>query len=203
MSEKIKLGAYGGTFNPPHLGHVSAAHAFQKQLSLDKLLIIPDFIPPHKALDFDPGPEMRLEMCRLAFSDIPGTVISDMEINRGGKSYTADTLTELSKLNSELYFLVGTDMFLTLDTWYHPEIIFQKAVICYVRRENDLENEVLIEKKKRLYEKKFGARIVPVLCEAVEISSSEIREAACDPDLRREYLGDAVADYIAEKGIYG
>ena len=84
----IRLGVYGGTFSPPHLGHIESAEAFYREMKLDKLLIIPTFIPPHKEAKDDASPEDRLEMCKLAFSHIPNTEISDMEIKRGGKSYT-------------------------------------------------------------------------------------------------------------------
>ena len=89
----MKIAIYGGSFNPPHIGHVAAARSVYEQLQPDRFLIIPASTPPHKALeDNSPEPEERLEMCRLAFGDIPGAEISDMEMRREGKSYTATTV---------------------------------------------------------------------------------------------------------------
>ena len=99
----MRLGIYGGTFSPPHKGHVEAAEAFSREMKLDKLLIIPTFVPPHKTTADDATPEQRLEMCRLAFSHIKNAEISDMEIKRGGTSYTYLTLEELSSRDVELF----------------------------------------------------------------------------------------------------
>jgi nicotinate-nucleotide adenylyltransferase len=108
---KIRLGIYGGTFSPPHLGHVSAARSFVRGADLDKLIIMPDFTPPHK-LDFgNATAEDRLEMCRIAFADVPCTEVSDFEILRGGKSYTYVTLEAFAKENVDLFFLCGTEAF--------------------------------------------------------------------------------------------
>ena len=104
MSARSKsIGIFGGTFNPPHVAHVAAAEAFSRRIDPDTLMIIPDFLPPHKTFAGTVTPEQRLDMCRLAFSHIKNVQISDMEIARGGKSYTANTLTELSKTGDELY----------------------------------------------------------------------------------------------------
>ena len=97
-------------------------------------MIIPDCLPPHKEYSGSVTEEQRLEMCKLAFGHIENVTISDMEIKRGGRSYTSVTLEELTSPDRELYFLCGTDMFLTLESWYRPEVIFDLATICYIRR---------------------------------------------------------------------
>ena len=200
---KSRIGIYGGTFSPPHLGHVRAAEVFLKAVELDKLLIIPDFLPPHKQLDGNVTAEDRLQMCKKAFEHIERAQISDMEIKRGGKSYTALTLQELSSADSELYFLCGTDMFLTLDQWYKPEIIFDLANICYVRRENAYENEELIKIKTEQYIKKFGARIIDIESNVTEISSTELRAALNKKSpAASSFLPEKVYEYILKKGIY-
>ena len=199
---KERIGIYGGTFSPPHLGHQRAAEAFAAKISPDKLLIMPAFTPPHKELDGSADQNDRLNMCRLAFSHIERAEISTLEIDRGGKSYTALTLTELSAPDRELYFLVGTDMFLTLDRWYSPETIFDLATICYVRRERDDDIEGKIAEKKTEYEEKYGARIIPIELDAIEISSSDIRALLNDPELARRHLSKPVYDYVIEKGLY-
>ena len=123
----MKTAIYGGSFNPPHLGHVSAVNTVVSELKPDRMLIIPDCIAPHKAMaENTPLPEYRLEMCRLAFGDIPGIEISDLEIRRGGRSYTVDTLEELTVLypDDDLYLVIGSDMLTSFTTgWYRFEDI--------------------------------------------------------------------------------
>ncbi len=197
--KKERIGIFGGTFNPPHKGHIAAADQFIKQMNLDRLIVVPAFLPPHKEYRSDVSCESRLEMCKLAFSDLNNTTVSDMEIKRGGTSYTYITLEELYSDKCELFLLCGTDMILSLDTWKNPDIIFKFASICYVRREcNDtLTSE--IEKKCKVYQEKFNASIYAITVGVIEISSSDIRNniASC-----KEYLPGSVADYIDMRGLY-
>ena len=202
MSAQAKrIGIFGGTFNPPHIAHVAAAEAFSGRIDPDILMIIPDFIPPHKTFAGTVTPSQRLDMCKLAFSHIKNVEVSDLEIARGGKSYTANTLTELSAPDRELYFLCGTDMFLTLDRWYSPETIFKLATICYVRRESDESLNGEIKRCTALYEEKYGARIIAIDMDTVELSSTEVREAlsssgSCDA------IPESVMQYIKQEGLY-
>ena len=196
-----KVGIFGGTFNPPHLGHVSSAEAFVKYVDLDELIIMPDYLPPHKVADALVSADDRMQMCNLAFSHIDKVKISDLEISRGGKSYTAVTLTELSSPDTRLYFLCGTDMFLTLDRWYDFKTIFNLAVICYVRRESDEKTGLEIERKKEEYKEKYNASIIEIPSDVVAVSSSELRgEILCGRDNR--LLPKCVCDYIEAKGLY-
>ena len=194
-----RVGIYGGTFNPPHVGHIEAAKAFITQAKLDTLIIMPAFIPPHKQTDNLVNCDDRLEMCRLAFGNIPNTEISDLEISRGGKSYTYLTLQELVSDDTELYFLCGTDMILTMDTWKNPEIIFTLAKICYIRRESDNAISELLIEKCGDYFQKYGADIIQINTEAIEISSSEIR---AEDGIWDRYLTANVIDYIRNQGLY-
>ena len=194
-----RVGIYGGTFNPPHVGHIEAAKAFITQANLDTLIIMPAFIPPHKKTDNLVNCDDRLEMCRLAFGNIPNTEISDLEISRGGKSYTYLTLQELASDDIELYFLCGTDMILTMDTWKNPEIIFTLAKICYIRRESDNAISELLIEKCGDYFQKYGADIIQINTEAIEISSSEIR---AEDGIWDRYLTANVIDYIRNQGLY-
>ena len=114
--DMLRVGIYGGTFAPIHNGHVAAAKAFMEQMKLDYLFIIPTYLPPHKQIDRSDDPTFRLKMCELAFEGVDGVVISDVEIRRGGKSYTYDTLKELSREGTRLFLMCGTDMVLTFDT---------------------------------------------------------------------------------------
>ena len=197
-----KVGIYGGTFNPPHIGHISAAQRFKDHLSLDKLIIMPSFIPPHKDYFCNETPLERKEMCIRAFGHIDGAEISDFEINRGGKSYTAITLKAFSSPDTELYFLCGTDMFLTLEQWYEFRTIFNLATICCVRRDNEDFNTLLVEEMKERYIEKYGARIVTVPCDVIEISSTEVREALKSEKNYNKFITREVYEYITEKGLY-
>lgn len=200
-SDTKSIGIFGGTFNPPHIAHVAAAEAFSRHVDPDTLMIIPDFIPPHKSFAGTVTPNQRLEMCKLAFSHIKNVEISDMEISRGGKSYTANTLTELSGTGIDLYFLCGTDMFLTLDSWYSPSTIFELATICYVRRGDDKALDGEIERCTALYECKYGARILPIHMDAFELSSTDVR-ADLSSSGKSDAIPSSVMQYIKREGLY-
>ena len=135
----MKIAMFGGSFDPIHNGHVSLAHAFVDTLCLEKVLIIPTHYPPHKQKKTTVTPQQRLDMCRLAFEGEELFEVSDIEIKREGKSYTYMTLEELSIIypDDELYLITGADMFMTIDQWKEPEIIFRHAVICGVPRDDD------------------------------------------------------------------
>lgn len=198
----MKTGIYGGTFSPPHIGHYLAAKAFLENYSLDELLIIPALVPPHKQINYADDPASRLELCRIAFSKLDKVKISDMEIARGGKSYTVMTLRELTREDRELYFLCGTDMMLTLDEWYCPEEIFRLAHIVCMRREDDPENTLKLERKMEEYRKEFGASVSLIDATSFEISSSEVRAAIKAGKSTKEMLSAEVDEYIRRKGMY-
>ena len=197
--KKKRIGIFGGTFNPPHNGHVSAAKCFKGQMQLDILMIVPSFIPPHKEYSSTVTCSERLEMCKIAFSEIDSVIISDMEILRGGTSYTYLTLEELYDDSVELFFLCGTDMILSMDHWRCPEKIFKLANICYIRREKDANNDVVIGHKVEEYRLKYGAVIYSISCDVLEISSTEIRKSR---DTTEGFLPDGVVEYISKRGLY-
>ena len=202
MSEKKTIALYGGTFSPPHLGHIRAAEAFSHAVSPDRLLIVPSSLPPHKAPVLGADDEARLEMCRLAFSSIPSAEISDIEILRRGKSYTVETLRALAAPSIRLVLLVGTDMFLSLDTWYSFRELFQLAEIAYVRRETEAETEALLLEKERLYTEKYAARILALSTDVTEISSTELRRRLASGESLEGYLLPEVEAYIKARGLY-
>ena len=161
----MKIGIYGGTFDPPHLGHMEAARAALEQLNLDRLLIIPDCEPPHKDLSAEAAsPQQRLAMAALMADGLgPRAEASDLEIRREGKSYTADTVEQLHEQfpDDELWLLMGTDMFLTVQNWYQPERIFQYAgVAAFARREED--TQALFAEQSKYLEETFHARTTVV-----------------------------------------
>ncbi len=200
--KKIRLGIYGGTFSPPHKGHIKAAEAFLEAAELDQLLIIPAFLPPHKDTHGLVSADIRLSMCRAAFGELPRTDVSDIEIKKGGKSYTYITLGELSREDIELFLLVGTDMFLTLDEWKNPELIFSLAKIALIRREDESEIEAQIKHKILEYKEKFGAEMLFIPAEPIEISSSELRESLLLGKDASDFLPKGVNDLIVKEDLY-
>ena len=206
--QTMKLGIYGGTFNPPHLGHLTSARLALDALGLDALQFVPAATPPHKALPAgSPAPEERLAMVELAADGLlmPKRVgVSDMEFTRPGKSYTADTLEQLHAQypGAELWLLMGTDMFLTLHTWREPEVITRLAGVCTFARTSSDPMEELNAQAERLQEE-FGARTrVLQLPQVVDVSSTQLRELLARGE-GQQYLPPAVYGYIIRRGLYG
>ncbi|MDY5895654.1 MAG: nicotinate (nicotinamide) nucleotide adenylyltransferase [Oscillospiraceae bacterium] len=191
----MKIGVFGGTFNPPHNGHVRLAKAAADELKLDKLLVIPSCIPPHKiAAKLADGQE-RLEMCRLAFGCDPRFEVSPIELERGSRSYTVETLRELKALypDSELYFIVGSDMLESFDKWYLWQEILSLSVLCAASREEGYSPDL----------SRFGKlaeRIKIITLDPLEVSSTQIRNSA--GEVSPELLDPKVAAYIREHGLY-
>lgn len=198
-----RIGIYGGTFAPPHNGHVAAARAFLSQMRLDYLYVIPAYLPPHKKLDFADDPADRLRMCELAFGGVEGVVVSDTEQRRGGKSYTVDTLRELTAPNTRLFLLCGTDMLLTLGTWYKADEIFKLCYPIYIRRESDESLDALVVSKIKEYYEKYNAVVRRVVMPPVEISSTDVRRAAAAGKSLSGMVPPAVEAYIRRHGLYG
>ena len=197
-----RIGIYGGTFSPPHNGHVHAARCFLEQIFLDRLLIIPTGIPPHKATPSCVTAENRLAMCRAAFSFSKKIYVSDMEIKREGKSYTSDTLTALTAPQSRLFFLCGTDMLLTLDAWHEPETIFRLAEIVYMAREDDEQVLHALREKAELYRKQYGVTVHELSFAPYPMASSDVRAAIREGREWESYVPPAVAQIIRKEGLY-
>lgn len=205
----MKIGIYGGTFNPPHLGHVTAARAVFELLKLDRLLLIPDRLPPHKDLpENSPSAQDRLEMTRLAGEQTglgDRVQVLDLELKREGKSYTADTLEEIRRMypEDELWLLMGTDMFLTLQAWHEPEKILSLAgIAAFGRTEEDTE-ELFSVQREYLYRTYPGARIFTLTIPGVvDISSTQLREQLAEGK-GAAALPPAVYGYILRHGLYG
>ncbi len=198
----MRIGIYGGTFSPVHNGHVQAARAFMEQMWLDILYVIPTGVTPHKVMDGDATAADRLDMCRLAFADMEGVIVSDMEIRRTGKSYTVDTLRELYDPDDRLFFLMGTDMLLTLDQWREPDEIFRLCYPVYIRREADASLDDLIVQKISDYHARFGKVVRRIVVDPIEISSGDIRRAIAGGQTIHGMVPPAVAQYIEERRLY-
>ncbi len=200
--DMLRVGIYGGTFAPIHNGHVAAAKAFMEQMKLDYLFIIPTYLPPHKQVDASDDPLYRLKMCELAFEGVDGVVISDVEIARGGKSYTYDTLKELQRPDTRLFLLCGTDMVLTFDQWYRFEDIFKMCYPTYVRRENDPFLTKRIVAKIGEYYEKYGVMFRRIVTDPIELTSTEIRRAVKDGKDVSALVPKGVAEFIRDNGLY-
>lgn len=197
-----RIGIYGGTFSPPHNGHLLAAKAFMEQMWLDLLYVIPTAQPPHKEMELPISADDRLAMCRLAFGGMEGVYVSDMEICRGGKSYTVDTLRELSGEDRRLFLLCGTDMMLTLDEWREPEEIFKLSYPVYIRRENDRFLDGMIVQKIASYQEKYGKVVRRIVTEPLELSSHEVRKTLADGGDISNLVPPAVKKYIRDNHLY-
>lgn len=207
--DNMKIGIFGGTFNPPHKGHTRLVTDFTERLGLDKVLIIPDKTPVHKACDDLASDESRLDMCRLAFVN-PKFQISRMEIDRSSASYTIITLDEIKKNypEAEIFLIIGSDMFLSFHEWKNYREIMKGCTLCVASR-TDSES---IDRLRSYALSQFGIEIKKLdgrgiiisPSEPFEISSEQLREKIKngDDDIY-EYLDKAVYDYIRQRGLYG
>ena len=200
MTETLAI--YGGTFSPPHIGHIRAAEAFYDAIRPSRLLVMPSATPPHKAPVAGADDEARLAMCRLAFSHIPHTEVSDLEIARQGKSYTVYTLRALAAPGRSLCMLVGTDMFLTLDSWYMSREIFALSEIAVMRRESDPGKTALLKKQEKRLTEEFCARVRFIDADVTEISSSDLRARITAGLPTEGYLTEEVEAYIRKCHLY-
>ena len=198
----LRVGIYGGAFAPIHNGHVAAAKEFMKQMWLDVLFVIPTGTSPHKQMNRGASDADRLEMCRLAFAGEEGIIVSDLEIRRMGKSYTVDTLRELSGEDRRLFLLCGTDMILTLDTWREADEIFKLCYPTYIRREEDESLDDKLIAKVTAYRNKYGKNVVRINAPAIEVSSSEVRHRIAEGQDISHLVPAGVDAYIKEKGLY-
>ena len=197
-----RIGIYGGTYSPPHIGHLKAAEYAIEALGLDRLLLIPTGVSPHKAMSAGATSADRLEMLRLSAAGMEKAQVSDIEIRRQGSSYTVDTLRAIREENpgAELVLLMGTDMFVSFLNWREPESILSLATLAVFCRGERGERERIEAQKENL--EAMGAKIRLVENPVNAISSTDLRRmlvfGCADP-----FLMPGVGDYIREKGLYG
>jgi len=196
----MKIGLFGGTFNPPHLAHMDAAAHAKKVLSLDRVILVPSSLPPHKELpQASPTPLQRLAMCKLAAEDMDGFEVSDAEIRRGGRSYTIDTLAEFRRALPDdlLWLLMGQDMAMTLDKWHKAEELHEYCSIGVLIR-GDVERD--IRASMREVSAALGLEIRVVDNTPVTLSSTRLRSLG-RADMRQFVCGK-VYDYIMQNHLY-
>jgi nicotinate-nucleotide adenylyltransferase len=197
----VKLGILGGTFNPPHIGHLICAQEAHAQLQLDRVILMPAGVPPHKEAVGDPGAEARYAMCRAAIADDERFGVSRLELDREGRSYTVDTLRALHERNpqDDITFLVGGDMARSLPSWREPETILSLARLAVAERADDARAQ--IEAAIAPLEPD-GARVRFFDMPRIDISSSDIRARVAQGKPIRWLVPDAVAAQIEQSGWY-
>ena len=197
-----RIGIYGGTFNPPHIGHIQAAQQALTSLKLDRILLIPDRIAPHKEIpEGSPTPQQRLDMLHIAVKNCPGLEVSDIELLRDGVSYTYLTVEALKTEypDAELVLLMGTDMFLSFHTWLNPEVILENASLGVFYRGEKGEAAAIEAKKAEM--EQLGHSIYLVRNEVVNISPAQMRRLLAFR-CAGEFLPEGVLDYIREHRLY-
>jgi nicotinate-nucleotide adenylyltransferase len=197
----VRLGILGGTFNPPHHGHLICAQDAFLHLELDQVLLMPARIPPHKPVEDEPGPEHRLELCRLAVQGDPHIGVSALEIERDGPSYTVDTLRALHTQtpDNELFLIVGGDVAAGLPRWREPEGVLSLATLAVAKRRGTARSSVAAA----LAGIPGGERARFFRMTRIGISSTEIRRRVRIEQPIRYLVPDGVAHYIEQHHLYG
>jgi nicotinate-nucleotide adenylyltransferase len=200
------LGILGGTFNPPHVGHLAVARHAREELGLEHVLLVPASTAPYKSAGGggpdgrDPGPRHRLQMCRLAAIGERGLSVSALEIDRGGLSYTVDTLRSIhaSNPNAQLTLILGADTAATLSSWREPAQLLELAHLAVAARAGAARRRVLDVLARNGVDGGVSFLEMP----AIEVSSSMVRRRVADGQAIDELVGPPVAAYIAEQGLY-
>ena len=197
----MRVGILGGTFNPPHEGHLALACAALDQLGLDRVLLMPVATAPHKAVPDDPGGDVRAELCRLAVGDDPRLGVSTVELDRGGTSYTVDTLRAFrrERPGDELTLIVGADMAASLPGWREPAEILRLARVAVAQRAGTERSEVLAV----LAGLEGGGSVEFFDMPPADVSSSAVRARVAAGQSLEGLVPAAVATRIVDLGLYG
>ena len=196
----MRVGILGGTFNPPHLGHLVCAQEAYLELELDVVTLIPARIPPHKPVEDEPGVEHRLELCRLAVRGDDRFTVSDLETRRAGTSYTVDTLQELhgKDPDSELFLIVGGDVAAGLPQWREPRRVLELATLAVAKRRGTAQSRV----QRALDELRAAGRAEFFRMPRIGVSSTLVRRRVRAGRSIRYLVPDHVAAYIEREGLY-
>jgi nicotinate-nucleotide adenylyltransferase len=196
----MRVGILGGTFNPPHLGHLIAAQEAYRELELDQVLLIPAGTPPHKPVEDEPGARHRLELCRLAIGDDERFSVSDIELQRDGPSYTVDTLQILRNhaSSNDLFLILGGDIAAGLPKWHEPERVLELATVAIAKRRGTAREAV----EEALAELKGGERARFFQMPRIGISSTMVRRRVRCGQSIRYFVPDGVKQYIETHGLY-
>jgi nicotinate-nucleotide adenylyltransferase len=194
-----RLGLLGGTFNPPHLGHLVCAQEALIQLGLERVLLVPARTPPHKEVEDEPGVEHRVAMCEAAVAGDARFGVSRADVDRDGPAYTVELLRALQGPD-ELTFIVGGDMAQSLPTWREPEAVLALARLGVAERA-EVRRADIAERLSGL----AGAedRVVFFAMPRLDLSSSLLRRRAAAGLPLRYLVPRGVADYVEREGLYG
>jgi len=188
-----KVGIFGGTFDPIHMGHLITAQSVKELRNLEKIIFIPAFISPHKSDAKTSSPSDRLNMIKLAVEGIPFFDYSDIEVKKGGVSYSIDTLRELKKQYTELEFIIGYDNIFTFHTWKEPDEILKMAKIIVLKRRSSHPPE---------FEDKYYHQAIFVETRGIEISATDIRERVKNGLPINFLVPPDVMEYIYKQKLY-
>jgi nicotinate-nucleotide adenylyltransferase len=196
----VRVGILGGTFNPPHLGHLVCAQEAYIQLELERVIFIPARTPPHKPVDDEPGPEHRLELCRAAVAGDERFEVSGAELAREGPSYTVDTLSELhsNAPDNDLVLIVGGDIAAGLKGWHDPERVLSLATLAVAKRRGTPRETV----EGALAGLRGAERTRFFRMPRIGISSTMVRERVREGLSIRYLVPEPVEHYIAKEGLY-
>jgi nicotinate-nucleotide adenylyltransferase len=196
----MRIGILGGTFNPPHLGHLVAAQEAYRELDLDQVLLIPAGLPPHKPVEDEPGPEHRLELCRLAVGDDARFTVSDLELLRDGPSFTVDTLKTLrtQSPSDDLFLILGGDIAAGLPRWHEPERVLELATVAIAKRRGTSKAAV----QDALAQLTGGERARFFQMPRIGISSTMVRRRVRAGQPIRYFVPDGVMHYIETHRLY-
>jgi nicotinate-nucleotide adenylyltransferase len=197
----VRIGILGGTFNPPHLGHLVCAQEAYIQLDLDRVLLMPASVPPHKPVEDEPGSAHRFELCRLAVDGDERFAVSDLELLRDGPSYTVDTLELLSSQapQDDLTLILGGDVAAGLPRWREPERVLELAALAIAKRRGTARESV----ETALEQLRGGDRARFFWMPRIGVSSTMVRRRVRESLPVRYLIPDPVVDYIQSNGLYG
>ena len=195
----MRRAIFGGSFNPVHNDHIKLALSFAEEFSLDKVTLIPTYTTPLKDNSAIADGSDRYDMLLLATKDYPVLEVSDVELVRGGLSYTSDTIAQLKNDGEELFLIVGADMYFTLDRWHEFRYIFENTVILVAPRD-ELDYYSLLEKYEEY--KPFGCYTLISRDYVGPLSSTEVREAVKKGERVSDMVCGGVEEYIYEHGLY-
>jgi nicotinate-nucleotide adenylyltransferase len=190
----MRLGVLGGTFDPPHVGHLIVASDVCAALGLDRLLLVPAAAPPHKRGRVHASAELRLEMVRAATADDPRFEVDDLELRREGESYSADTLRQLTarEPEAEIFFVIGVDQLREFASWREPEVVTRLATLVVVSRAGDEAADG----------GEMAFPVLPLQVTRIDLSATEVRRRVRDGEPIRYLVPDSVREIIEREGLY-
>lgn len=198
--KSLKIGIFGGAFNPVHNGHINLAEEYISLLGLDRLFVVPTANPPHRAYDDFVPAECRFDMLSLAFGDNKTVEISDIEFQSSQKSYTYNTVLKFKEMlgECELFLIVGQDQFLSFDKWYNYEALLKEVTLCTAAREKNSREKIIDFAQNTLHLDKYYLTDF----EPVVVSSSYVREKIANGESLAGLVPESVENYIKSKGLY-